>query len=477
MKLKFSRRTVLRLGIAGTASAFLPRLSEARLVRDYRLKAQAAQVSLVGPGYPDTEVWAYNGQIPGPELRVKQGERLRVVAANALSQNTTVHWHGLRIPNAMDGVPFLTQDPIPPGESYLYEFDLPDAGTFWYHPHQNSSEQVGRGLYGALIVEEPEPIQVDRELVWVLDDWRLMQDASISESFGTMHDLTHAGRIGNVATINGRLPDTITVRAGERIRLRLINTANARNFALSFEGHVPQIIALDGQPVEPHAPAHHRIVLGAAMRADLIIDMQGKPGETFRVIDEFYPNQAYKLVDLSYSSEPPLRENPLDATIRLPANPLPEPDIANAARHEIIMSGGAMGGMRGASFNGEYTDIRTLVQRHGVVWAINGIVHSGDHLKTNMEPVLTLSQGQSYVLRLQNDSAFPHPMHLHGHSFKVLQRNNQPVPHDIWQDTILLGSRDQAEIAFVADNPGDWMFHCHILEHQQAGMIAVVRVA
>ena len=472
-----SRRAILQLGAAVTASAFLPRASRAGSIRDYQLKAQTAKVHLVGAGYPATAVWAFNGQVPGPELRAKQGERLHVVVENALSQSTTVHWHGLRIPNAMDGVPYLTQDPIEPGGSFVYEFDLPDAGTFWYHPHQNSSEQVGRGLYGALIVEEPEPIQVDRELVWVLDDWRLMQDASISESFGAMHDLTHAGRIGNVATINGRLPDTMTVRAGERIRLRLLNSANARNFALLFEGHAPQIIALDGQPVEPHTPANERIVLGAAMRADLIIDMQGKPGESFRVIDTFYPNEAFKLVDLSYSSDPPLRESPLDAPIRLPSNPLPEPDLRAAKRHAIMFSGGAMSGMRGAMFKGEYTDIRTLVQQHGVVWAINGVAHPSTHLSAHMEPLVTLGKGQSYILHLHNETAFWHPMHLHGHSFRVLSHEGQTVPHQPWRDTVLIPPREHVEVAFVADNPGDWMFHCHILEHQQAGMMAVVRVA
>jgi len=468
-----TRRNLLQLSATATAGLALARWSHASPVNELQLTAAPAQVSLVGGDYPATAVWAYNGQVPGPELRVRQGERLRIIAHNQLDQSSTVHWHGLRIPNAMDGVPELTQAPIQSGESFIYEFAVPDAGTFWYHPHQNSSEQVGRGLYGALIVEEPEPIQVDREWVWILDDWRLQQDASISESFGTMHDLTHAGRIGNVVTINGQLPEQMSVRAGERIRLRLINTANARNFALVFEDHAPQIIALDGQPVEPHAPEDNRIVLGAAMRADVIIDMQGQPGERFRVIDTFYRDRAFRLLDLNYSADPPLRDNPLDAPIKLPPNPLPEPDLAHAVSHDIVLAGGAMGGMRSARFNGEETDIRTLVQQHGMVWALNGMIHSGHH----HEPLFTLQQGRSYRLRLQNDTAFPHPMHLHGHSFRVLSRNNEPVPHQPWQDTVLINPRDQVEIAFVADNPGDWMFHCHVLEHQQAGMMTVLRVA
>src|SRR3546814_497741 len=193
----------------------------------------------------------------------------------------------MRVPNAMDGVPHLTQRPIAPGERFVYEFDAVDAGTFWYHPHQNGSVQVGRGLYGPLIVEEAEPITVDRDITWVLDDWRLQKDASISDSFGNMMDTGMAGRIGNTVTVNGRVPDTFAVRAGERVRLRLINAANARIFGLEFDGHRPTVIALDGQPVEPHGPADGRFVLGPAMRADLVIDMTGAPGDRFRVTDTF----------------------------------------------------------------------------------------------------------------------------------------------------------------------------------------------
>src|SRR3546814_932216 len=134
----------------------------------------------------------------------------------------------MRVPNAMDGVPHLTQRPIAPGERFVYEFDAVDAGTFWYHPHQNGSVQVGRGLYGPLIVEEAEPITVDRDITWVLDDWRLQKDASISDSFGNMMDTGMAGRIGNTVTVNGRVPDTFAVRAGERVRLRLINRSEER---------------------------------------------------------------------------------------------------------------------------------------------------------------------------------------------------------------------------------------------------------
>lgn len=150
-----------------------------------RLNASRAQFPLVGEEGPATAVWAYNGQVPGPLIRARQGDRLRVEVENRLDEPTTVHWHGLRIPVTMDGVPWLSQPPIAPGETFTYEFDLKDAGTFWYHPHINGSEQLGRGLKGVLIVDELEPPAVDREVFWVLDDWRLDRQAQI-EPFGAM---------------------------------------------------------------------------------------------------------------------------------------------------------------------------------------------------------------------------------------------------------------------------------------------------
>jgi FtsP/CotA-like multicopper oxidase with cupredoxin domain len=372
----------------------------------------------------------------------------------------------------MDGVPHLTQKPIAPGESFVYEFDCLDAGTFFYHPHQRSFAQVGRGLYGALIVEEPVPVAVDRDLTWALGDWRLRKDASISDDFGNMHDVSHNGRIGNTVTVNGRIREDLDVRAGERIRLRLINAANARIFGLEFEGHDPQVIALDGQPVAPHAPANGRVVLAPGMRADLLLDLTGPPGRRFQVVDTFYRRLEYRLLDLRYGEEPPLRDSTQQPPLQLAGNPLAEPDLGKAERHEVTLGGGMMGAMTSAIMDGRRVDMRTLMH-NGLVWAINGVAAKG-HVH---DPLLVLDRDRSYVLELVNDTAWHHPMHLHGHAFRVISRSRRPAPHREWQDTVLLAPRERAEIAFVADNPGDWMFHCHILEHQAGGMMGVVRVA
>jgi len=468
MPINITRRRFLA-GTAGlTASTALPPMAAAGA--SLRLRAAPGKINIVGSDYPDTEVWSY-GDVPGPEIRIKQGERLKVDVANGLEQPTTVHWHGLRLANAMDGVPDVTQAPIAPGASFTYDFTPPDAGTFWYHPHVRSAEQIGRGLYGALIVEEREPPKVDRDLTWVMDDWRLTKQATIAEPFGHMHDLTHAGRMGNVPTLNGALIETVTVRAGERLRLRLINVANARIMALRFKGHAPTVVALDGQPVEPFSPEDGRVLLGPGMRADLVVDMQGDPGSRHEVIDDAYARNAYRFVTLAYSDEAPLRANPLDAPVVLPANPLPTP-MADAERLEVVLAGGAMGGMREASFKGETVGIRELV-RAGKAWAINGVVAH----QTAMPPLFTLKRGRSYVLSVRNDSAWPHPMHLHGHAFRIIRRNGQPAERPHWADTMLLAPEETVEAELVADNPGDWLFHCHVLEHHQAGMNSLVRVS
>ena len=442
-----NRRQFLSLG----SLALAPRAFGAAPVRTLRLGA--ARQRLVGATNPDTAVWAYGGSVPGPELRFKQGERLRIEVENALDVDTTVHWHGIRLPNAMDGVPGVTQKPIGPGGRFVYEFALPDAGTYWYHPHLGSPEQVARGLYGALVVEERNPPPVDRDLVWVLSDWRLDREARLVENFVSAMDASHAGRIGNTVTVNGSIRETFGVRAGERIRLRLINASNARIYGLRFEGHEPRIIALDGHPVAPHWDG--RVVLGPGMRADVMLDCVAAPGSSHRVIDDFYRQRAYELLKLQYDAQPPIRQA-FGAMPRLPANPVTEPDLAKAQRHRIVFGGGMMGALPSQR------------EHRGLFWTIDGKVV--DEHAAHRAPLLTLKRDASYVLELVNDTSWHHPIHLHGHVFRVLGK-------DHWADSVLLDPDSRAQIAFVADNPGDWMLHCHVLEHQATGMMALVRVA
>jgi FtsP/CotA-like multicopper oxidase with cupredoxin domain len=329
-------------------------------------------------------------------------------------------------------------------------------------------------MAGALIVEEPAPVAVDRDVLWMLADWRLTSGAQVASGFGNRMEAGMSGRVGNTVTVNGTISTDEPVRAGERIRLRLVNCALARIMALRFEGHRPVVVAIDGQPCDPHEPAGGRLLLGPAMRIDVMLDMQGEPGRSYRVIDDFYDGLSYWLTQLAYDEGPPVRAHPSDAPLVLPRNPLPEPDLATAERHELklqggMMGGGAMagvGGMGGMGMSG--TDHAT--------WAINGHSMTGDG-HAGMPPLLTLQRGRTSVLTLRNETAWWHPMHLHGHSFNVLSRNGSSVPHREWGDTVLLPPRETVDVAFVADNPGDWMLHCHVTDHQVSGLMTILRVA
>ena len=470
-----SRRTFLQCG----ASVALTTIADSRIAQaggptEIRVRTTPGAVHLIGDKNTTTDVLAYDGSVPGPVLRFRQGKPVRIVVENGLNQETTVHWHGIRLPNAMDGVPGLTQPPIKPDESFTYEFTPPDAGTFWYHPHAQSLQQIGRGLAGALIVEEREPVAVDRDLLWMLQDWRLRNDGQIASGFGSMMDASMSGRVGNLVTINGSIPGDLPVRAGERIRLRLANAALARIMALRFDGHRPVIVAIDGQPSEPHAPENGRVVIGPAMRIDVIIDMQGEPGRRYAVIDDFYDGLAYTLTNLAYDSGPPLRANLVDAPLALPRNPLPEPDLANATRQEIVLQGGMMGGGMMSGVGG-MMGMAMPGMDGGPVWAINGMSMTGDG-HAGMSPLFTLKRGASCILTMRNETAWWHPMHIHGFSPLMLTRNGVTVPHRQWQDTVLMAPKDTVECAFVADTPGDWMLHCHVVDHQTAGLMTVFRV-
>jgi FtsP/CotA-like multicopper oxidase with cupredoxin domain len=479
---RLTRRVLLQAAAClPLASAIRPSSAHAAPQRrELALTARAAEARLVGANNPATPVWAYDSTVPGPVIRARRGDTLRVSVRNELPEETTVHWHGIRLPNAMDGVPHLTQKPIAPGETFVYEFALPDSGTYWYHPHARSFEQVPRGLHGALIVEEDDPPKVDRDELWVIADWRLERDGRLVGDFGSAMDLSHAGRLGNTVTVNGREIEEWPLHGGERVRLRLVNACSARILALEFKDHRPALIALDGQAVEPREPPRDeagraRVVLSPGERADVVLDAIGIPGQRSRVIDSFYRNDEYRLLDLVYAAKP-LRELEFGPPPVLKPNDVPEPGLARAERHRIVFAGGMMGGAFQGVLDGETLDPRALLQR-GKFWTVNGRVGADHRAAHAAAPFLTLKRGTSCVLEMANDTAWHHPIHLHGHMFRVVARDGKALRPADWRDTVLMNPRERLDIAFVADNPGDWMFHCHVLDHQQAGMMAHIRVA
>jgi len=469
MKINSRREFLKTAGVALATLALPPGASRAANAEPLILRPGVSNLR-IRPQGPATEVWAFNGAVPGPVLRYRQGERVRVAVHNALPQETTVHWHGLRVPNAMDGVPQVTQAPIPAGGRFDYEFDAADAGTFWYHPHQASFEQVARGLYGLFIVESEKPLEVDREVLWVLSDFKLQPDNQQVADFGDLSHTGGGGRLGNLMTVNGKPAGAgarLEVRSGERIRLRLLNAATARIFLLGFQAHQPRVIAYDGQAVEPHPLPQGLLALGPGMRADLILDCMGSPGQSFPVMDR--RDRGAELARIVYRKQAPLRGRPLAAPIALAPNPLPEPDLGRAVDHFVLFEGGLLGKPAIGMVDGKPHKLHEIMAEHKLSWTMN---YSAEHEHAQMHtPILTLRKGEHVMLRMINETEFEHPMHLHGHVFRVLKINGRPTRYGEWRDTVMVGPRGTVDVAFVADNPGEWMFHCHILEHAVGGMM------
>lgn len=465
-----TRRGVLLSGTGAAMGLMLPALVGRAAVRAAEpeprvLSARKGRAALWETDGPLTDIWGYDGRVPGPLLTMQQGETLEVRFKNELEQPSTIHWHGIRIENAYDGVAGLTQPAVEPGGTFDYRIKAPDAGTYWYHPHNRSWEQLARGLYGVLVVEEPGPKAYDRDVVLAFDDWRLDEARQIDvASLGAMHDWAHAGRLGNVLTVNGQPYPRFPARPGERLRLRVVNTANARILTIRFTGLAPHLVALDGQPIAPEPLADETLVISPSQRADLMVDLPAE-AKTFTI--EEASGQPFAACEFVLVGDPVARTTPLPEDISLPANPLPMAlDMEGALTQDLLMEGGAMGRMSGALLKGEQRGMRELVDA-GKVWSFNGIAGSHED-----PAAFTVARGRTVRMPIINDTRWPHAIHVHGHHFKVVSRNGAAVAREEWRDTVLADPGERVEIAFVADNPGKWMVHCHMLEHQVAGMMS-----
>ena len=462
-----SRRQLLSGVAAGAVANFMPSLTAPALAGtpDYTLKTKLSSVQLLDPGEPKTDVWSYQGLSPGPILRAKQGEPFWVKLQNELSEPTTIHWHGIRIDNAMDGVPDLTQAAVPPGGTFDYRYTPKDAGTYWYHSHYRGYEQVARGLNGVLIVEEREPPMVDQDIVLAFDDWRLKDSGEIhEESFGSLMDRTHAGRLGNILTLNGAPLFDVPVRSGERVRLRLANVATARVLNISFPGHAPKIIALDGQPVAPFDAGKEDLLLGPGQRIDVIMDMISAPGQKTPIqVDT--GRETLVAGHIVYKAGAPPKQQVRKSFDGLPANPIPENvNLSQALDVDIVMTGGAMSFFEQAVYRGKNFPARQLAREHGQVWALNGVAGMPK------APLFSAARGRVVRIKMSNKTRWPHAMHFHGHHVREVARSQGTVrPH--WRDTVHMEPDEDITVAFIADNPGKWLIHCHMLAHQLGGMI------
>ena len=439
---------------------------------DITLTAAPRKLRLLGDDGPLSELWTYGDQ-PLPVHRIRRGDRLRATLVNTLAEHTSIHWHGVRVPNAMDGVQYVTQKPVEPGERFTYDFTPPDTGTFFFHPHCNESGQVGHGLAGVLIVEGDESEAYDGEFVLIAKDWRLNPDGSFLP-FETDAGAAKAGTFGTVRTVNGRQQFTVKAPASADIRLRLLNLDSTRAMEIGVEGGPSAIIAIDGNPLPPLPLDTWRI--GAAGRIDLVVRTP-KAGETLKLVDY---NVATPFTLASFTSEgPPLRDAPFGPA-PLYASAIPAPDLG-AAEHQSYVFGAASDSIAQFIDTLDQNDPMTkiildkLCTGNRTFWAINKLSWPNDGHRNLPPPLARLKAGKSYRFTLQNVTPHPHPIHLHGHTFTVLGSSKRDLPvHQA--DTVLLLPKERIDIAFVA-TPGKWMFHCHILEHLGTGMMGYFAVA
>lgn len=407
--------------------------------------------------------WTYNGTIPGPELRVTEGDRVRVTLLNQLPVGTTIHWHGVRVPNAEDGVAGLTQDAVPPGGTYIYEFVARDPGTYLFHSHQDTFHQLLRGLFGSLIVVPRTGPVADRDYTLVLHE---APSGSGGDALDTFGGLIVGAPSGQVAAVNGTAGELrLGAQAGERVRLRLIGAVQgdmdvrsipqmmrAQPQELTLLGVDYRIVALDGHDLNaPQAIGPQRLRLAIGQRYDLSFTMPA--GGAVRLVDRFGAESVT------------IGEGPRPATPDLGALPLFDLLAYGAPAVDPISTR--------AQFDVTYTMV--LGEHYGFHEGQLKVVHSINGQNSPKGTDYPVKQGQVVRFQIDNQTDEFHSMHLHGHYFSVLRRGDQLVRGSpMHLDSLLVGPHERWEIAFLADNPGLWMFHCHVLVHAAFGMSAMV---
>ena len=459
-----NRRTFLSQAALSLSLLALPKLVQASTTtRRYQLTANKSNASFDDNGN-ETNLWLYNNRTPGPLLKARRGEVIEVEFINGLDHPTTIHWHGVRNLNEMDGVPDLTQAAVEPGETFTYRFPVNDAGTFWYHAHHKSWEQVARGLYGALIVlDDDEMFENERDHLIVADDWLLDEKFQIdTPSLGSLGHWSHGGRLGNALTINGSFSPNIEMASQGQVRLRLLNAANARVLSFSLNNRLPmKVISVDGSPCEPFEV--EEVTIAPAQRVDVVVEDCGKLSKLFEVSTG---------TQFEAARFNPIKPHATRHSVNLNKEPYyPMLDTTNARVVEIHMQGGAMGNLATALFEGEERSLRDLAMNDSKLWAFNGQVGGYD------VSLADFNLGDIVALRVWNDTAWPHAMHFHGQHFWVKSGEFGQEEKALLRDTYLMQPGEKKDLVFIAENPGLWLFHCHMLEHHAAGMGGVISIS
>ncbi|WP_026377547.1 multicopper oxidase family protein [Aestuariimicrobium kwangyangense] len=441
-------------------------------------KSLVARETTLDLGGPTVATWAYGDTVPGALIRAKAGDFLRISLENKLPADTSIHWHGLRLRNAADGVPGLTQDAVKQGDRFVYEFTAPDPGTYFFHPHVGV--QLDRALYAPLVIEDPnEPGGHDDEWVVVLDDWvdgtgrtpddvlkKLVDDGGGSHDMGGMggghdmggHDMGGGGTAmapwgdaGDVTyphfLVNGRVPaapERFTAKPGQKVRLRIINAASDTIFTVALGGHRMTLTHTDGHPVVPREVGAFHIGMGE--RYDAVVTLA----------DGVFPLVAAPFGKTSGGQAM--------AVVRTGAGSPPAADVRPAELSGEVFIGSQLLPAESAKLPDRVPDATLQLSLDGsmkpYVWGMNGAPFGKN------DP-LTVQQGQRLRIDVTNQTMMTHPLHLHGHTFAL--------PSGLRKDTVLLAPMQRLAIDLDADNVGRWAVHCHNIYHAEAGMMTELR--
>ena len=477
--MKITRRAFLKSTLAATALSWIPApliaLSQAEkkpAVREFRFSASRTKINL-GAG-PDFWAWTYNGRVPGPEIRVKEGEIIRVTLKNFLPEETSIHWHGVPVPNPMDGVPGVTQKGIMPGETFVYEFEAKPAGTYLYHSH--ASYQLDQGLYGPLVIEPVKETRAyDREYTLMLEDWVMKDEGGIAGTrrrspmgmMGGMMGMRRGFQQPGATlpllepyydgyAINGGLyphQKPLMVKKGERVKLRLLNPSSSTIYDLQLAGHAMRVTHTDGQSIAPIETDLLRIGMGERYDVEFMAD---NPGYWLLAATDKGFGEGQLRIPFKY--EGTQAKTPVSPDFRPTRRRISYWDMKSGGVQSFDVSTGS----------GKYLSQLLSGGMHSPYWTINGQVYP------KVEPI-SVERGVRVRVAYRNQSMMPHPMHLHGHFFRIV---NPYLKETQWisKDTIIVNPMQSLEVEFRADNPGRWFHHCHNLYHMLAGMANVMTV-
>lgn len=426
-------------------------------------------------------MYGYNGQLPGPIIKAKQGSEITVNFKNSLEMPTTVHWHGVRVENKYDGTPDVTQKEVKPGETFEYKLRFPDNGIYWYHPHLREDIQQELGLYGAILVHSEESFNFDKEEVLFLDDIRLVKGKPEQFSLDESH-YTLMGRFGNLMLANGETDYATEIEAGKTLRLYIVNSANTRTFNFSIENTKLKVIGGDSGFYEQEFLSDS-IVISPSERAIVEVVFE-TPGE-YKIYHK-NPEKTYELgsvlvkegtsKELSLETHETVKKDIERLKKHLDKQPDFEIELTIELQMNHQMEHGIMENSEGIEWEDSMAVMNAMSTNKNTRW----ILRDRKTGKENMDIEYSVKTGDIKKIRLINtkESVHPmqHPLHLHGQRFLVVSVDGVQNNNFVWKDTVLVPAGKTVDILVEFTNPGRWMIHCHISEHLEAGMMSVFEV-